>query len=310
MESFQSNASCDGQKGFCGADASDSYEQMNKPIEMYLFIDPLSYNCWSFEPIIKKLVMEYGHYFIVRYVIGGRLESWNAYKKSITTKSHHAHSLPPFSAKISRSGIQCDEKLYHSPKIEPPYLAFIAIKAAELQGKRAGFKYLQKLREHLFLNEVPLTTELIYQCAEEAQLDFEEFKKDIYSKGAHKAFQCDVRFNFEMEVEEYPTIVLFNGNVEEEGIKIPGQYAYEVYTQVMEEMIGQKINKQSLKNLASFVKQFQLVSTKEISKVYNLSPQEVECKMKKMQLQRIVERIESSHGIFWRYIKKRMHKKR
>lgn len=304
MKSFQSEANCDGQKGFCGPDhETDSYQHVNKPIEIYLFIDPLSYESWAFEPIIKKLYMEYGHYFMVRYVIGGRLESWNAYKQRVHGKQNNKGTFHSFSKTISRNGIQCDGELYHPPIIEPPYLAFIAIKAAELQGKRVGIRYLQKLREHLFLNNTPLTSELIYQCAKEVHLDFGEFERDVYSQSAHKAFQCDVRFNFEMEVDQYPTIILFNANVEEEGIKIPGQYAYEIYTQILEEMIGEPIKKRSVGHLLQFVQHFEIVSMKEISTIFNLPHQEVERIMKQMQLQRLVQRIESEHGVFWRYLK-------
>ena len=39
-----------------------------------------------------------------------------------------------------------------------------------------------------------------------------------------------------MEVTEIPTLVFFNENIEEEGIKITGYYPYDVYVQILEEM--------------------------------------------------------------------------
>ena len=40
-----------------------------KPIEIYMFIDPLCPECWALEPIIKKLQIEYGKYFSIKHVL-------------------------------------------------------------------------------------------------------------------------------------------------------------------------------------------------------------------------------------------------
>ena len=53
-------------------------------------------------------------------------------------------------------------------------------------------------------------------------LDVTEFLSDIHSNSAAKAFQCDLKITSEMEVSEIPTLVFFNENIEEEGIKITG----------------------------------------------------------------------------------------
>ena len=50
-------------------------------------------------------------------------------------------------------------------------------------------------------------------------LDVEEFLHDINSSSAAKGFQCDLKITSEMEVTEIPSLVFFNQNIEEEGIK-------------------------------------------------------------------------------------------
>ena len=40
-----------------------------------------------------------------------------------------------------------------------------------------------------------------------------------------------------MEVTEIPTLVFFNENIDDEGIKITGHYPYDVYVQIIEEML-------------------------------------------------------------------------
>ncbi len=78
------------------------------------------------------------------------------------------------------------------------------------------------------------------QCAENVGLDVDEFISDIHSNSAAKAFQCDLKITSEMEVTEIPTLVFFNENIEDEGIKITGHYPYDVYVQIIEEMLQEE----------------------------------------------------------------------
>lgn len=269
-----------------------------KPIEIYSFIDPLCPECWALEPIMKKLMMEYGSYFSVRHVISGRLNSLNISKK----KSYE--SIADFWEKTaSRTGMSCDGSLWLESPISSPYIASIAIKAAELQGRRAGIKFLRKLQEVLFLDKQNISDiEVLKKSAESVGLDVEEFITDIHSESAAKAFQCDLKITSEMEVEEIPTLVFFNENAEDEGIKITGYYPYEVYVQIIEEILQEKPVQTPPPPLETFLKHFKLVASKEISVVYNMSIQQVEREMKKLLLKQKVEPVPVKYGMFWRYI--------
>jgi predicted DsbA family dithiol-disulfide isomerase len=269
-----------------------------KPIEIYSFIDPLCPECWALEPIMKKLMIEYGNYFSVRHVLSGRLASLNISKK----KSYE--SIADFWEKTaSRTGMSCDGSLWLENPVSSPHIASIAIKAAELQGRRAGIRFLRKLQEVLFLDKQNISDfDVLKYAAKSVGLDVEEFITDIHSEGAAKAFQCDLKITAEMEVEEIPTLVFFNENAEDEGIKITGYYPYEVYVQIIEEILQEKPVQASPPPLESFLKHFRLVASKEISVVYNLTIQQVEREMKKLLLKQKVEPVPVKYGMFWRYI--------
>jgi predicted DsbA family dithiol-disulfide isomerase len=201
----------------------------------------------------------------------------------------------------NRSGMSCDGDVWYEDPIQTPYIASIAVKAAELQGKASGMRFLRKLREVLFLQKQNITKlDVLIDCAQESGLDVEEFQKDLHSDTAVKAFQCDVKTTQEMEVNQLPSLVFFS-DTSDEGIKITGMYPYEVYVHILEELLGELPEKYPLPSLEDFLKKFQFVATKEISEVYNLSSRDVEKEMKKLTLKQVVEKVPVKHGTFWRY---------
>ncbi|MFC7784692.1 ClpXP adapter SpxH family protein [Rossellomorea sp. GCM10028870] len=269
-----------------------------KPLEIYMFVDPLCPECWALEPILKKLHIEYGQYFRIRYILSGQLASLN-----LATKRKQEDLAQQWDKTASRSGMSCDGSLWIDNPIDSPYLASFAIKAAELQGKHSGIRFLRFLQERLFLQKQDISNiEVLKECAQAAKLDLNEFMNDINSSSASKAFQCDVKITSEMEVEEIPTLVFFNENIEDEGLKITGLYSYEVYVHIIEEMLASKPEKQPLPPLEVFMKYYRVVASKEIAVVYDLSIEEVEKQMKKWTLQQKVKRLPAKHGTFWKYI--------
>ncbi|WP_141432842.1 ClpXP adapter SpxH family protein [Bacillus sp. 03113] len=272
-----------------------------KPLEIYMFIDPLCPECWALEPIIKKLLIEYGQYFSIKRVISGRLASLN-----LSRKQHYENIAELWEKTASRTGMSCDGSLWFENPISSPHIVSISIKAAELQGRKAGFRFLRKLQEVLFLERQNVTNfDVLTNCAKQVGLDVEEFISDIHSDSAAKAFQCDLKITAEMDVQEIPSLVFFNENIEDEGIKITGYYPYSVYEQIIEEMLEIKPERSDPPPLEYFLKYFKLVASKEIAVVYNKSVQEVDIEMKKLQLKQLVEQIPAKYGVFWKYIDKK-----
>ncbi|QOR68826.1 DsbA family protein [Cytobacillus suaedae] len=263
-----------------------------------MFIDPLCPDCWALEPVLKKLMIEYGQFFTIRHVLSGRLATLNLGKKQ-----KHENIAQVWERTGSRSGMSCDGTLWFENPISTPYAASVAIKAAELQGKRSGIRFLRKLQEVLFLEKQNICEEsVLIECASLVNLDVEEFTNDLHSDSASKGFQCDLKITSEMEVDEIPTLVFFNENIEDEGIKITGCYPYEMYVDILHDMLGDEPAPSSLPPMEEFMSYFKFVASKELSVVYNLSISEVEREMKKLLLKQKVEHVPVKYGSFWRYI--------
>ncbi|WP_349774410.1 ClpXP adapter SpxH family protein [Mesobacillus maritimus] len=268
-----------------------------KPLEIYTFVDPLCPECWALEPIVKKLLAEYGHYFLLRHILSGKLTTLN-----LGRKKQYENIADLWEKTASRTGMSCDGNLWFENPVSSPFLASVAIKAAELQGRKKGLQFLRKLQEYLFLEKQNISSmEVLKECAKSVGLDVDEFLTDLHSESAAKAFQCDLTITAEMEVQEIPTLVFFNSNVEEEGLKVTGLYPYEVYVQILEEMLPTKPEPSSPPPLEEFLRHYKTVATKEVAVVYNMTVQKAEKELKKLQLKQIVEQIPAKYGMFWRF---------
>lgn len=274
------------------------YNIGKKPIEIYLFIDPLCPECWALEPIIKKLQIEYGQLFSIRHVLSGTLSSLN-----MGNSKKLENIAQVWEKTASRSGMSCDGNVWFENPITSPHVASIAIKAAELQGRKPAIRFLRKVQEYVFIAKKNISNiDVLTECAASAGLDVDEFIRDMHSSGAAKGFQCDMKITNEMDVHETPSLVFFNQNIEDEGIKISGLYPYEVYVQILNEILHGLPKPSPPPSLEEFVSCFKLVATKEIEAVYNMDKATVEKEMKKLVLKQIVEKIPAKHGTFWRFI--------
>lgn len=268
-----------------------------KPLEIYVFIDPLCPECWALEPVLKKLRLEYGVYFRLRHVLIGKLSNLNDIPKKREAVADYWEKT------ASRTGMSCDGSLWIENPITSPYIVSIAIKAAELQGKKQGLRFLRKVQELVFLEKRNISDiQILVDCAKGASLDVDEFLQDIHSESAAKAFQCDLKITSEMEVTESPSLVFFNEHIEDEGLKISGLYSYDIYVQVLQEMLGKEPSPLPLPPLEEFLKYFGFVASKEIAVVYDMPVHEAEKELKKLVLQQKVRKIEGKHGSFWKYI--------
>ncbi|UGB31815.1 ClpXP adapter SpxH family protein [Metabacillus sp. B2-18] len=270
----------------------------DKPLEIYMFVDPLCPECWALEPIIKKLQIEYGRLFTLKYIISGRLATLNVSKRKKPEKLAQAWEKTG-----SRTGMSCDGNVWLKNPLSSPYTASLAIKSAELQGRKAALKFMRKLQEVLFIESQNVSDEeILVEIAKDVGLDVNEFRKDLHSESSAKALQCDLKITSEMDVQEIPTLAFFSEEVEREGLKITGIYTYDLYVQVLKEMVGDDIKPSHTPPLEAFLAHYQFVATAEIASVYNMTIADVEKTLKKLVLSQTVEKVQAKHGTFWRYI--------
>lgn len=252
--------------------------QITKPIELYIFVDPFCSKAIKLQRIIRRLQVEYDHYFTWRVVISTNLTTLN---------------LNNCRANGEFSGAELD--------ISHPVFPSIAIKAAELQGKRAAFRFMLKLQEHIILKTKNIQSySTLLEIAKETKLDMDEFSADFGSRETTRAFQCDLHITREMEIDEVPSVVFFNENIEDEGLKVSGLYEYEVYVQILRELLDKELIRSPLPSYDELFSRFHTVSTDEVAEIYSIPLDEAERELKKRMLQQKIECLRNEEITLWR----------
>lgn len=274
------------------------FDLLKKPIEIYYFTDPLCPESWSMDPIIKKLQLEYGRFFTLRPILSGKWS--NIHQDVLNTPKKLKQKWDQTSC---LTGVCCDGDLWLEDPITYPINVSIAIKTAELQGIRAGRRYLRKVQENLFLYRTDISTDdHLIRLAEEADIDVAEFVHDLHREAAKKALNCDLNLTKEMDIEQTPSLVFFNEDAEDEGLKLSGTYSYDIYVKVLNQLLDHHVKPMTMPTLLEFIHYFKFVSSMEVAIVFDWTTEKACKEMKKLKLRQIVEQVNVKHGTFWRLI--------
>lgn len=273
------------------------FDLLKKPIEIYLFIDPICPESWALNPYIKKLQLEYGRFFTIRPILYSKLLRFN---QQIID---YPDNLLQLADKINQQKRHFfDRNSLSKRPIKYPADIYFAIKAAELQGIKAGRRYLNKVQEKLFLSNSDISIdEGLIQIASETNLDVEEFKRDLHSNSAKKALRCDLKLSREMEIDQTPSIVFFSESEEDEGLKISGSCGYDIYVRVLTTLLQKEIKPIDKPDLVDFISFYRFISSEEIAIIYDWTLKKAEREMKKLQLKQIVSQVRVNNNDYWHY---------
>ncbi|MEX2196071.1 MAG: DsbA family protein [Thermoleophilaceae bacterium] len=141
--------------------------------------DPGCIWSWTTEPVVRRLMTEFGDSLSWTFVMGGLA-------RDISEPEEYVGEWLDVAAE---TGMPNDPGLWLEGPIATTYPACMAVIAASEQADDAGYRYLRALREGLVCFRRKLdTTEALVEEARGAGLDVKRFRIDLGSHGPVEAF--------------------------------------------------------------------------------------------------------------------------
>ncbi|MGV3243568.1 protease adaptor protein YjbH [Staphylococcus sp. 11261D007BR] len=236
-------------------------------IEIYSFFDPFSRDSFKLSAVLSKLRIEYQQYIRIRHILNPSLR--------VLTKCQ-AQSTS------DRDNIA------------------LAFKAAELQGRARAQRFMHLIQNEIIPKRDIVTEDMIAKCIINAGLDYDVYQDDLTNGKLRESLKVDLHIAREMEVEMAPSLVFFNEDIQEEGLKVEGLYPYHIYTYILNEMMGTTLEKNLPPKLIDYIQQKQLVTEEELLTIYEWPEKTLQKELKKLKLQQKVEKLTYPSGEFWK----------
>ncbi|GGA98819.1 DsbA family protein [Macrococcus hajekii] len=237
-----------------------------KKIEIYSFFDPFCKESFELKSILRKLQIEYNQYVEIKHILLPTLRILTKCQAQSTTE---------------------DDNIA------------LAYKAAELQGRKKAAMFLRFLQNETMTKNDIITRDLLMQSAEKANLDLDTYAEDIRSTHVTNSLKIDQHIAREMEVSMSPTLVFFNENYEDDGLKVEGVQPYAIYTYILNELIDMDIEKELPPALLDYIAQNKLVSAHELEIIYEWPAKILERELKKLKLMSKIEEVTYLDTKYW-----------
>jgi putative protein-disulfide isomerase len=162
------------------------------------FTDPACSWCWATEPIVRKLMVEFGESLSWTWVMGGLARDYTAGHEDpeagIPAGEGVYSGLIRHWLDVAEEGrMPIDPRLWSEGPIASTYPSCMAVKAAAEQADDRGYAYLRRLREGLLCFRRKLdTAEALVEEARGARLDVKRFRIDLGSHAIVEGFGADL----------------------------------------------------------------------------------------------------------------------
>jgi predicted DsbA family dithiol-disulfide isomerase len=254
-------------------------------VEVRYYTDPACPWSWALEPVVRRLMVEFGEGLSWSYVMGGLARNF----------AEQGDSERVYSRQISHwldvsdvGGMPLDPRLWTEGPIASTYPACMAVKAATEQGD--AYRYLRELREGLFCFRRKLdTTEALVEAARAAGLSVERFRVDLGSNAIVEAFGYDLE-DYRGRELELPSMVVGDRVV-------PGFATYEEYREAV--VAAGAVASGDPPDVPAALKRFGRMATREVEEVCDLRGPRANAELWKLALDWQVKPVRVLTGELW-----------
>lgn len=290
---------CDPAEGICGIPDSASNSKtvahnVEKPVKVIYFTDPICSSCWGIEPQLRKLKLEYGSNFEIEYRMGGLLPDWNYNSGGISKPSDVAHHWDEVSVYYD---MPIDGDVWLEDPLHSSYPPSIAFKAAQLQDKEKAVLFLREIREMVFLQKKNIAKwEHIEVAAKKVGLDAAKLKKEYQGK-AKTLFEEDLKLARECGVKGFPTIFFLDNSGNKEIVY--GSKPYAFYETSVLKLHAKVIKNEYAKSWETLFGKYQSLTAKEFSELSGTPRAESEKQLNALVTNGNLEKWTTKNGSIW-----------
>ncbi len=294
---------CDPVTGLCevpGAQEKEgavSASARRNAVRILYFTDPICSACWSIEPQLRKLQLEYGDYFYIEYHMGGLLPSWEVYNSGpISKPSDVAHHWEEMSMHFE---MPIDGDVWINDPLNSSYPPCIAYKAAEQQGHARAANFLRRIKEMVFLEKKNITHwEHLKLAALESGLDTAKFKSD-YDGKAQQLFKEDLSLAAHYGVRGFPALYLSDSLNNQTSIY--GYKPYEEFEQALRKLVPGITKRKVRTSGAHLFMHYPTMTSKEYAVLTGQSKVKADLALDSLYEQGKIEKFQSKNGVLWKH---------
>ncbi|MTV82930.1 DsbA family protein [Lactobacillus sp. CRM56-3] len=169
-------------------------------LEVYLFINPLGSRCMKSEKSILRLADQ---------IFG-----------EVSYQFIPLLNPQMIDQRMKVNNLDCHNLSLRNQQFNLHYRTILDYKAALFQGKKKGRLFLLNLQDQLVEQDVPYSEKLVFDVADQVNLDVDMFGEDRNSELAQRAFQADQRLASEMNVADPSTAIIYNADVSDCGLML------------------------------------------------------------------------------------------
>ncbi|WP_435357174.1 DsbA family protein [Emticicia sp. SJ17W-69] len=268
----------------------------HKEINLQYFSDPICSTCWVVQPLLRKLILEYGQYINVENRMGGLLPSWENFNRGNISKPSDV--APHWEEECLLYGMPIDGDIWLEDPLNSSYPPSIAFKAAQLQDSDLASLFLRRIKEMLFLEKTNIVdVDFLAKVAFEIGLDSARFLKD-YEQKAKDCFIEDLRLASELKVNMLPTLIFTNKQNEQ--IVTTGHQSYQDLERVILKLVP-NAKKQKVDITPEYLfNRFATMTNKEFSFITDTSMENSNETLNALFRGGIIDKYESKNGVLWK----------
>lgn len=275
---------CDVETGVCGPGGEDAnptglidFSAPKKTIDLYYVTDPICSHCWALEPVLRKFVDQYGHYFKMQTLMGGLLEKWGDGPVDPGNGISGPADVAGHWREVGeQSRMPIDGTLWYDHPIESSFIPSRVYKVIQEKDQQRANTFLRRAREELFaFNKNIGEDEVLMSIVNQVGLDGEEIVNQSKRAEANTSLQEDFQLVRELGVRGFPTIVMVNE--EQKGVRLVGAKTLEDYTNALRQLLSEETLKpRELSTLDQLLKQEKLLFSREIEEYYSIEKSELD----------------------------------